>query len=49
MENGILIKPLLEKADNVLQVALDFVVIVLESLSGVVGVVEFGLDTGGKT
>jgi hypothetical protein len=39
MENGILIKPLLEKADNFLQLALDFVVIVLKSLSGIVGVI----------
>jgi len=44
MENGVLIKPLLEKADNFLQLALDFVVIVLESLSGVVGVVELDLE-----
>lgn len=44
MENGIQIKPLLEKADNFLQLALDFVVIVLKSLSGVVGVVEFDLE-----
>jgi hypothetical protein len=44
MENGILTKPLLEKADNFLQLALDFVVIVLKSLSGVVGVIEFDLE-----
>jgi len=44
MENGVLIKPLLEKADNFLQLALDSVVIVLESLSGVVGVVELDLE-----
>jgi hypothetical protein len=41
MENGIMIKPLLEKADNFLQLALDFVVIILKSLSGIVGVIEF--------
>ena len=41
MENG---KPLLEKADNFLQLGLDFVVIILESLSGVVGIVEFDLE-----
>jgi hypothetical protein len=44
MENGILIKPLLEKADNFLQLALDFVVVILEPLSGVIGVVKFDLE-----
>jgi hypothetical protein len=44
MENGVLIRPLLEKADSVLQLALDFVVIDLKSLSGVVGVVKFDLE-----
>jgi hypothetical protein len=44
MENGILIKPLSEKANNFLQLALDFVVIVLKFLTGIVGVVEFYLE-----
>jgi hypothetical protein len=44
MENGVLFKPLSEKANNFLQLALDFVVIVLKSLTGIIGVVEFHLE-----
>ena len=44
MENGILFKPLSEKANDFLQLALDFVVIILKSLTGIVGVIEFDLE-----
>jgi len=44
MENGVLIKPLSEKANNFFQLASDFVVVVFKPLTGVVGVVEFYLE-----
>jgi len=44
MENGVLIKLLSEKGNNFLKLALDFVVIILKSLTGIVGVVELYLE-----
>jgi hypothetical protein len=44
MKDGVLMEPLFEKADDFLQLTLDFVVIVLEPFSGrVIGVVELDL------